>query len=71
MSTASMVRLVRSLPRVWRVVLPIVAAAVCLVASQFVSPFPAYVLLMLGLGLILDALLAMMPTTGGLWAHKQ
>jgi hypothetical protein len=66
-----MLWLVRSLPRLWRVILPIIAAVVSMVTSQFMAPFPAYVLLMLGLGLILDALLAMMPTTGGLWAHRQ
>jgi hypothetical protein len=66
-----MLRVVRSLPRVWRVLLPIVAAVVCLVGSQLVSPFPAYVLLMLGLGFVIDALLATMPTTGGLWGHRQ
>ena len=66
-----MLGLVASLPRLWRVLLPIVAAIVCMVGSQFVSPFPAYVLLMLGLGFVVDARLATMPTTGGLWAHRQ
>jgi len=66
-----MLRLVRSLPRLWRVLLPIVAAVACMIGSQRVSPFPAYVLLMLGLGFIIDALLATMPTTGGLWGHRQ
>ena len=63
-----MLGLVRSLPRLWRVLLPIVAAIVCMVGSQFVSPFPAYVLLMLGLGFVVDARLATMPTTGALGA---
>ncbi len=66
-----MLPLVPSLPRLWRVLLPILAAVVCMVGSQLVPPFPAYVLLMLGLGFIFDALLATMPTTGGLWAHRQ
>ena len=66
-----MLRAVRRLPQVWRVALPLAAAVVCLLASRWVGPFPSYILVMVSLALILDAVLAMMPTTGGLWAHRQ
>jgi hypothetical protein len=66
-----MLRAVRRLPRVWRIALPFIAGCLCLVAADWVSPFPAYVLIMAGIGLVADAGLALMPTAGGLWAHRQ
>ena len=62
---------VRSLPHSWRVALPIAAAIVCMIVARWVPPLAAYVLIMSGVGLIIDGVLAMMPTTGGLWAHRQ
>ena len=66
-----MLAAVRPLPHRWRVVLPIVAAVICLVAARWMPPLVSYVFIMVGLGLAIDGLLAMMPTTGGLWAHRQ
>ena len=62
----------RSLPRVWRVAIPFVAGCICMFAGDWVStPIVAYVLIMAGLGLVLDGLLALLPTNGGLWANRQ
>ncbi len=61
----------RFLLRWRRVVIPLLLAPLCLLVATWVSPIPAWLLTMLSLGLMLDAGLALMPTTGGLSSHRQ
>ena len=61
----------RALWRHRRVLIPTLLAVVCLAASATTSPFVGFVLIMAAFGLLLDAGLAMMPTTGGLGSHRQ
>ncbi len=54
-----------------RVLIPAVLAVVCLIVGGYVSPIVSWALVMAAFGLLLDAGLAMMPTTGGLGSHRQ
>jgi len=61
----------RALWRRRRVAIPFVLAVVCLIVSGFVPPIFSWLLTMAAFGLLLDAGLALMPTTGGMHAHRQ
>ncbi len=54
-----------------RVLIPALLAVVCLAVSGFVPPIVAWALVIASFGLLLDAGLALMPTTGGLGSHQQ
>ncbi len=54
-----------------RVVLPFVLAAICLMASGWVSPVAGWLLIMAAFGCVLDGVLALAPTTGTLAQHRQ
>jgi len=62
---------VRSLLPSRRVAIPLVLAAICLMLAGSVPPIATLVLVVAAFGLVLDAGLAMMPTTGSLDSHKQ
>ena len=68
---ASGMRAVTGTARYWG---PLFAGFMCLVASLFVGPIVAWLLLILAFGLILDGATAMWEragSTGGLTTHRQ
>ena len=64
-------RAVLDTARYW---VPLVAGLLCLVASQFLSPVVAWILIIAAFGLVLDGVTAMWERAGGtgnLWTYRQ
>jgi len=62
---------VRFLWRSRRVAVPVLLAVLCLVASGWVAPVWGWLLVMTSFACLMDAGLALMPTTGSLESYRQ